>query len=325
MIGRSLYNPAFSHIYVEKGARDYPLTGEIIGRFPRSELIEINHYKDVFNRPRQDFNTQIMSRNLILAVRNGAFFYEGSEICRPGRFYKSAQIINCIYGCDYCYLRGAYESGNVVAFVNSNDYFNAASAIVKGGANALFCLSYETDLLAADEIFRFTSGWVEFARRTPAAFFEIRTKTGRADILKKHEPVENMLIEWSFAAGHKDCFNENGTPGEDARIAAIYDAIGVGWNAAICIEPVVLGGNWKNDVKTLIDKVEKAFGVKKLKKISAGGLRIPTVYYKRLVKTCVDPLPYARLEENGGVRSYGPEAETMIKKTVGELAGIECA
>ena len=47
------YNHAFSHIYVERGVREHPRTKQILSRFPEAQVIEIAHYKDVFNRRRQ--------------------------------------------------------------------------------------------------------------------------------------------------------------------------------------------------------------------------------------------------------------------------------
>ena len=52
------YNHAFSHIYVERGVREHPRTKQILSRFPEAQVIEIAHYKDVFNRRRQQYEAQ---------------------------------------------------------------------------------------------------------------------------------------------------------------------------------------------------------------------------------------------------------------------------
>ena len=44
----------FTHIYVEERALGYPLTEEILAKLPDSHVIKIRHYKDVFDRKRQN-------------------------------------------------------------------------------------------------------------------------------------------------------------------------------------------------------------------------------------------------------------------------------
>lgn len=75
------YNNAFSHIYVEKGVEKHPRTKQILSRFPKAQVIEIAHYKDVFNRRRQKYEAQHRSQSLILAAKRDHFFYEGAKPC----------------------------------------------------------------------------------------------------------------------------------------------------------------------------------------------------------------------------------------------------
>ena len=53
----SLYRD-FSHIYIEKGVEDYDDTKIILDKFPKASCISINDYKEVFNRPKQDWKAQ---------------------------------------------------------------------------------------------------------------------------------------------------------------------------------------------------------------------------------------------------------------------------
>ena len=41
-------NKPFSHIYIEEKVKNNPKAQEILGNFKSSQLIDINHYKDVF-------------------------------------------------------------------------------------------------------------------------------------------------------------------------------------------------------------------------------------------------------------------------------------
>ncbi len=118
----------FSHIYIEERALDYPFTDKIIHSFPNAQRIIIRHYKDVFNRPRQNFVLQKQSPKLVLAVKEEPFLYKGPEVCENfgyDNFYYASTLLNCLYNCDYCYLQGLYSSANLVAFVNMDDFFRA--------------------------------------------------------------------------------------------------------------------------------------------------------------------------------------------------------
>ena len=67
---------AFSHIYVESEAMDHARTQAIIARFPRTQVVEIDDYQNVFGRGRQDFWTQKASPKLILAIKKNQFLYQ---------------------------------------------------------------------------------------------------------------------------------------------------------------------------------------------------------------------------------------------------------
>ena len=41
---KNYYSGVFSHIYVEKKAKAYPRTQQILEEFPKSKVIEIDHY-----------------------------------------------------------------------------------------------------------------------------------------------------------------------------------------------------------------------------------------------------------------------------------------
>ena len=74
----SYYNSFFSHIYVEKSVINHPRTKQLMEKFPEAEIIEIDHYKDVFCRSRQYTAGQHRAQQLILAAKKNNFIYEGA-------------------------------------------------------------------------------------------------------------------------------------------------------------------------------------------------------------------------------------------------------
>ena len=124
----------FSHIYVETDAVGYPITDLVLGKCKKSEIIYIKHYKDIFNRSGQDFQSQKASMKLILSKKKKPFLYPVSEMIQeymtPNYFYTTP-MVNCLYNCDYCFLQGMYNSANFVVFVNYENYFSEIKKIVE--------------------------------------------------------------------------------------------------------------------------------------------------------------------------------------------------
>ena len=114
--------------YIEKNVEGYPLTDLVMKNFSDPKIIWIDHYKDIFNRVGQDFQSQKTTMNLILAKKTPPFLYPASDMVQefetPNVFYNTP-VLNCLYNCEYCFLQGMYPSGNLVIFANENDFFMA--------------------------------------------------------------------------------------------------------------------------------------------------------------------------------------------------------
>lgn len=125
-LDENYYNPFFSHIYVEEEIAEHPRVKQILACFMKAEIVYIRHYKDVFCRRRQDYEEQHHAQNLILAKKTGSLIYQGAPVCQNfgnTYFYYTSCMMNCIYDCEYCYLKGMYPSANIVIFVNIEDIF----------------------------------------------------------------------------------------------------------------------------------------------------------------------------------------------------------
>ncbi len=163
---QSHLNPPFSHIYAEKTVLSHPLATQIISCFPKAKVIPIDHYKDLFNRSHQDSGVQKQSQKLILAEKHGTLIYPGAPVCQSfgeEHFYYTSCVMNCLFDCEYCYLKGMYPSGNLVIFLNLNDVFREAEALLQKHPVYL-CVSYDTDLPALESV---TEGAAAF----PASYF----------------------------------------------------------------------------------------------------------------------------------------------------------
>ena len=83
------FQSKFSHIYIEKQVENLSLSKLIISKFNHSKIIKIDHYKDIFNRVRQDFQVQKKAMNLILARKTEPLLYPASDMVQD---YKNTKM-----------------------------------------------------------------------------------------------------------------------------------------------------------------------------------------------------------------------------------------
>lgn len=274
---------AFSHIYVEEGAEQYALSQRIFARFPKATRVPIQNYKEVFNRPRQRWDHQRQALKLILAVRKEGFLYPGSPFV-PNfdhtRFFYTTPVLNCLYACEYCYLQGMFPSANVVVFVNSTDFISAAATELAGPTPAYLCISYDTDLLALEDIIGYCREWVEFARTNPHIVIEIRTKSSHVKLLRDVTPAPNVIIAWTLSPDSVIRAYEHKTPNLMARLKAIRTAQQHGWNVRICYDPVLPIGSWRDSYAALIRDTFTHIDPSAVQDVSIGVFRIPAGYLR---------------------------------------------
>lgn len=53
-------------------------------------------------------------------------------------------MMNCIFDCEYCYLKGMYPSGNLVVFVNLEDIFAELESLLAQKAYIFACHMMQT-------------------------------------------------------------------------------------------------------------------------------------------------------------------------------------
>ncbi len=304
-----VYEKAFSHIYVEEEALTFPLTKQILARFPKSSIILIRHYKDVFNRRRQDYALQHRVKPLILAVKKDGFFYPGAPVCQSfgnEHFYYTSCVMNCPFDCEYCYLKGMYPSGCMVIFVNLEDYFAEIEKILVRHPMYI-CVSYDSDLPAVEPMTGYVKAWSGFAGRR-AANGEIvngqtagrkapdrRTADGRAadgkDLLKIEirtksaglcwdslYPYPNVIYAFTLSPQPVIDSYEHGTPSLKARLACIREGLGEGFPIRLCFDPMIFCPDWKGIYGEMLQEVREAIDIQQVQDISVGSFRISAEY-----------------------------------------------
>jgi len=272
----------FSHIYIEQEALDYQMTREILSKYPESEVITIKHYKDIFNRVGQDSYLQNMSKSLILAVNTGNKIFEASPVCQDfgmGKFYYAQSAMNCVFSCDYCFLKGMYKTSNVVIFVNTEEYLEECNEYLKDGPVYL-CASFDTDLSALSGICNWQTVWEEFALSNPDLTLELRTKS----VMKEFRSANNIIYAFTISPDEIVDAYEKGTPSLEKRIDSISRALESGAQVRICFDPMLYIKNYKEVYERMFDQLSKAINLHRIRDFGVGTFRISCDYISNLRK-----------------------------------------
>lgn len=307
-----MYNKFFSHIYVEHEAFGYKSTERILKKFPGSQIIKINHYKDIFCRKHQDFREQKKSQSLILAVSGGKGIYKGAGVCQDfgnEYFYYCSNIKNCIYDCEYCYLQGMYNSGNIVIFVDLENIFKELEKLLQVHPVYL-CISYDTDLPALDGVTGFLDEWADFADKYDNLSIEVRTKSGI--IVDNEKWIKNFIFAWTISPQYIISMHESGTASLDARIKSVNTVLKQGGRMHLCFDPVIYCEDFEMVYGEMFDSVFESIDTSKVEGVSLGTFRISKSYMKNMRKQRISPVTAFPYQCINGVYSYDNNLNNSI-------------
>lgn len=304
------YSKRFSHIYVEKEIKSHPRVQKILQRFSEANIVEINHYKDVFCRKGQQTELQHQAQALILAEKTGKLLYEGAAVCQSfgnEHFYYTSCVMNCVYDCEYCYLKGMYPSGHMVVFVNLENVFHELEELLEKH-EVYLCVSYDTDLLALEELTGFVQEWNDFADKHEGLRLEIRTKCGRQDLWENLAPNSRVIYAFTLSPEYVVREYEHGTSTLDMRIRSAKKAHERGFSIRLCFDPMLYCPDWKREYQEMVDRVFGQIKPEELVDVSIGSFRISQDYLKKMRKNApLSPVVQFPYENKKGVYQY-PEA-----------------
>lgn len=315
----NFYNNTFSHVYIEEQILTHPRTKAILTKLPNVTQIMINHYKDVFCRTKQNFCSQKNAPALILAKKENNLIYKGAKVCQSfgnENFFYTSCIMNCIYNCEYCYLQGMYSSANIVVFVNLEDIFLEVKQLTLQNPIYL-CVSYDTDMLALENLLGYGAEWINFCEKTPNLTIELRTKSANFSSISCFTAKTNVILAWTVSPEEiAEKYEHKASPIKQ-RIRSIEQAISAGWKVRICFDPMITFPNWKEVYSCFIQKLFSELDATSLFDVSIGLFRVSKDYLKRMrsqnPNSIVLSYPYTL---NNGVYEYqsnlGQEMITFI-------------
>ncbi len=275
-----------SRIYVEQSILHTPVTEEILSRFSSVPVVIIEHYKDIFNRTKQDLKRQEYEPCLILAKNNGPLFYPGAPVCQSfgeEHFIYTSCIMNCLYDCDYCYLQGMYPSRSMVVFVNLEDYFKALDTLLEKHPVYL-CCSYDSDLTALNGLFPHAEAFCRYAADHPNLKLELRTKSAALPFIETLPAAKNIILAFTLSPEEIIKQHEHYTPSLKARLLSAKAAARQGLSLRLCIDPILDVPDAERLYSTLVDKIFSVLSPDEIVDISLGVFRLSKEYLKQLRK-----------------------------------------
>lgn len=293
----------FTKIVMEENLRENLRANAIRDVFPDLPVTFISHYKDVLRRTTRDTEGKV----LILAEKKGTLLYPGAPVCQDfgnRHFYYASNVMNCIFDCEYCYLKGMYPAGHIVVFVNTEDYFRETEELLKKHPVYL-CISYDTDLPAIEKWTGLLSEWCIFASEKKDLTLEIRTKSADTTFFEKQKPLENVIFAYTLSPDPVSGAFEHFAPPLSARLYAVKTVMKKGFPVRLCFDPMIFCENWKNVYGEMIDVIAEEIDLSLIRDFSVGTFRISAEYLRSMRKKCpgsaVVQYPY---QNNDGVYGY---------------------
>ena len=162
--------------------------------------------------------------------------------------YYNTPILNCLYNCDYCFLQGMYDSGNLVVFVNEDEMMSAIDKKVSNPIDpskpTVISISYNTDLLAMENILPLSRRWINYVKGKKDTLIEIRTKSALYDAISDIDPTDNVILSWTLSPESICSRYEATAPPLKRRVNAVKNAITNGWKVRLCFDPIILVDGW---------------------------------------------------------------------------------
>lgn len=285
----------------------------IVDKFHASQIIEIDHYKDIFNRPSQSFVAQSGSKNLILAHKEGRFLHSGSQYSDGfgfDNFFYASSVMGCLYDCSYCYLQGLYPSANTVLALNLEDAFSELEPHLN--SPTLVATSYDTDTLAIESLTNQTSQWLEFVQNRENLHLEIRTKSANIKVFERFMALGQVVVAFTISPQYIIDRYEFHTPSLQQRLRAIKKLSDQGWRVRVCMDPIIYSSDFIAIYPPLIDELFSVIEPERLEHLTLGGFRMSQSHLRSLKKLARDDIAFFPYEIEDNMVGYPSQLEDFI-------------
>ena len=277
---------SIERIYIEKGADRYPAARHIMSMLPGRDIVEINSYKSILDRKRQDPRFQRGHiRALVMGVKKGRFLYRqvrGCALPGYGPWYMSP-VTGCLHDCSYCFVEKKYGCGHLVVFVNHEDFIRRALEALarKGGSGPPWIsFGYDSELIAFSDFFPAPGAMLDAlsgkeGELDPEPVVEIITKSSSREPFRNRRPPGNLVLAFSIAPREIWRKHERSTADPSARLETASWLLERGWRVALRVDPVLPVRNCAPMYLEFLEGLQAWPGLGRLTFFEIGALRYP--------------------------------------------------
>ena len=293
-------------LYIEKQAVEYKHTQKIISVFKNADIIYIDHYKNIFDKKIGNFSVEkciIVAKLTSPVITDAPSWYGHNNDC--SYFFKTS--LNCVYDCDYCFLKGAFKNDMQVYFVNYDEIKQQIKDKIKDSCvissteegdndyelkiksdykNAIWFYSSDySDILWMNYLSWFMKEFVPFFEEQKDTMMEVRTKSGNI------QPILDLWFvpkntEFAFSLNPQSLIDkyEKGTASLDARITAINYLLNKWYKVGIRFLPLLPVSNYKEIYTVFVNEISGKIDFNKISSSFASGLLYTKSDYNTMLK-----------------------------------------
>jgi spore photoproduct lyase len=268
-------------ICIEEGAEDYPLTRDILSRFPKTRVRSVRDSALVTEEIKASSPDVFGAgkKQLVLSRFKGSFLKKCPGIS-PGmvccNYYVVNLMKNCVYDCSYCFLQGFLENNPLmVAYVNVEDLIGELEQVFTEHPDRMFRVGTGelTDSLALEDVIPYSDQLIPFFNKQKNAVLELKTKSDNVGLLLKQASAKNVIVSWSLNPPDIIAHEEKGTPNLHQRLEAARLCQEKGYRVGFHFDPIILFPGWEQAYRDLVRDLFAVISVDRIEWISLGSFR----------------------------------------------------
>lgn len=309
-------------IYLEKKIQDSPLVHKILKKVQGAEVLEIDHYKNIFDKT---VGKQPLVPAIILAQQEHPKVIPVPEhYGYPGKSYFFKTSLNCIFDCEYCYLKGNFKTSYPVIFVNYEEIQEVIKAKIAeerslGYQGPLtFYASNYSDVQGLDTLSAFNQHFFPFFEQFEGVLMETRTKSAHIEtILSANGGNVPQHTEIAFSLNPEPLIQryEKGTAPLRARIQAITTLLQKGYHVGLRFLPLLPVEEFETIYRSFLQELGKQIPMEQIHSLFIASLIYNQGDLKRMQKKnpASELRDFLEPSENGLVKIPDPIFQRFVE------------